>query len=88
MEINTSYLANLARIHSDRVSEGLKSSIASILEFVDKLAGAEVKSFKNTNYNRTRPDNVENFAFSRELLLKNFPQQQDGFLVVPQILKK
>ncbi len=87
MEINTTYLSNLARIHASRVTNGLKSSIESILSFVDNLSSSDVVTPKPTLYNVTKSDEVKNFSFSKEILYQNFPTQQDGYLVVPQILK-
>lgn len=87
MEINTTYLSNLARIHGSRVNDGLKSSIESILSFVDNLSSSDVVSPKSELYNVTKSDEVKNFIFSKEILLNNFPDTQDGYLVVPQILK-
>ncbi len=82
-------LAELARIEltADEKKEIL-SDMKGILEYVKQIEGVKVNDVK-TEYSLTnawREDKAEPRSFSRDLLIGQFPDAQDGFLKVKKIL--
>ena len=82
-------LAELARIDlSDEEKKGLLKDFESILGYIKSIEGVQVDDLK-TNYNLTnvwREDAVESREFSHDLIIKQFPDSQDGYLKVKKIL--
>lgn len=82
-------LADLARIElSDSEKESMLSDMKGILEYVKVINGVELKDAKPQHelYNVWREDTEEPRPFSREHILEQFPDTQDGFLKVKKIL--
>ncbi len=82
-------LARLARIElAEDEKKDLLSDIKSILEYVKQIENVDVKHsvFNTTNCNVWREDEIKPREFSRELILEQFPDKQDGFLKVKKIL--
>ncbi len=82
-------LAELARIEltADEKKEIL-GDMKGILEYVKQIEGVKVDDIK-TEYsliNAWREDKMEPREFSRDLLVGQFPDSQDGFLKVKKIL--
>jgi aspartyl-tRNA(Asn)/glutamyl-tRNA(Gln) amidotransferase subunit C len=82
-------LAELARIDltKDEKDQILKD-MDGILQYVKTIEGVKVEetNSKYGTYNVWREDKVEPREFSKELILKQFPDSQDGFLKVKKIL--
>lgn len=82
-------LAELAKIE---LTEGEKAKLLSdvreILDYVKIIEGVEVKDIEPNylTYNVWREDEPILRVFSRDLLIKQFPDSQDGFLKVKKIL--
>ncbi|OGJ00708.1 hypothetical protein A3G53_00715 [Candidatus Nomurabacteria bacterium RIFCSPLOWO2_12_FULL_44_11] len=82
-------LAELARID---LTEGEKLSLLkdfdSILAYVKQIEEVKVGETKREDelHNVWREDVLAPREFSRELILKQFPDSQDGFLKVKKIL--
>jgi aspartyl-tRNA(Asn)/glutamyl-tRNA(Gln) amidotransferase subunit C len=82
-------LAELARIDlTEKEKESLLHDFASILAYVDTIKSVEVKDVKESHdlYNAWREDVEDHKDFSRDLILEQFPESQDGFLKVKKIL--
>lgn len=82
-------LANLARIElSEEEKKKILSDMGSILEYVKDIEKVEVKNTEPQHqlYNVWREDELKPREFSRELILKQFPDSEDGFLKVKKIL--
>ena len=82
-------LAELARIKlgEDEKAELLKD-MRGILEYVKQIEEVKVDEVK-TDLGLTnvwREDKLESREFSRELIIEQFPDSQDGFLKVKKIL--
>lgn len=83
---------NLAKLARIELSEDEKTSILSdmkgILEYVKQIEAVEVGDVKNEDslVNAWREDKTESRDFSHELITKQFPDAQDGFLKVKKIL--
>lgn len=83
-------LAQLARIELSEVEKkNLLLDLGGILEYVKQVEGAakaEKPKTENNIYNIWREDDLVARQFSRELILKQFPDAKDGFLKVKKIL--
>lgn len=82
-------LAKLARIElSENEKKNLLSDMDSILEYVKQIESVKIGDAKEEykTYNVWREDKIEPREFSRELILKQFPDSQDGFVKVKKIL--
>ena len=82
-------LAKLARIElSDEEKKGLLSDMDSILDYVKQIEEVKINEEKPGNdiVNVWREDKIEPREFSRELIVGQFPDAQDGFLKVKKIL--
>jgi len=82
-------LAKLARIElSDEEKKGLLSDMDSILDYVKQIEEVKINEEKPGNdiVNVWREDKIEPREFSRELIVGQFPDAQDGFLKVEKIL--
>ena len=82
-------LAALARIElSESEKREILSDMKGILEYVKQVDEVKVNDVK-TEYGLTnvwREDKIEPREFSRELIIGQFPDTQDGFLKVKKIL--
>ena len=82
-------LAELSKLElSEEEKLGLLSDMKGILDYVKVIEGVEADDMTG-NYklhNVWREDKIEPRDFSRELILKQFPDSQDGFLKVKKIL--
>lgn len=82
-------LAELARIElSEEEKQGLLVDMENIIQYVKQIGEVKVGDI-NTDYklrNVWREDELVPREFSRELILKQFPDSKDGFLKVKKIL--
>lgn len=88
-------LAELARIElSEEEKKDLLADMGNILGYVRQIESVEVPTDGVVGiptesvgiYNVWREDVLEPREFSRELIIKQFPDSQDGFLKVKKIL--
>ena len=82
-------LAELARIElSSEEKKKLLSDMEGILEYVRQIQEVKLEDIKSEDrlYNVWREDEVGEREFSKELIIKQFPDSQDGFLKVKKIL--
>ena len=82
-------LAELARIElGEDEKKEILSDLKGILKYIEIIKGVEVKDVEPEYklYNVWRADEITPREFSRELILKQFPDSQDGFLKVKKIL--
>ena len=83
-------LAGLARLElTEEEKRGLLSDMDSILGYIKQIEAVKVDvkhSVSDNNYNIWREDKVEPREFSRDLIIEQFPEKQDGFLKVKKIL--
>lgn len=92
MEIkDVEILAKLARIElKEDEKKELLSDMDSILGYVKQIENAEVdiqpSMLNSENYNVWRKDEIQSREFSHELIMRQFPDSQDGFLKVKKIL--
>jgi len=82
-------LARLARIElSEEEKIELLSDMKGILEYVKVVEKTDVGNIvpEHSLTNVWREDKMESREFDRELITKQFPDAQDGFLKVKKIL--
>ena len=82
-------LAELAKIELSTAEKNtLLKDLDNILAYVRQIERVEVKDIEieYKNKNVWREDKVGNSVFSRDLIIKQFPDSQDGFLKVKKIL--
>lgn len=82
-------LAELARIElQDEEKESMLHDMKGILEYVKQIENLKIEDQKADYdlYNVWREDTSINTDYSKELLIKQFPDSQDGFLKVKKIL--
>jgi aspartyl-tRNA(Asn)/glutamyl-tRNA(Gln) amidotransferase subunit C len=82
-------LARLARIElSQEEKEGLLADMEGILDYVKQIEALELEDEKTEHdlYNVWREDQEEPRAFSKKLIIDQFPEEQEGFLKVKKIL--
>ena len=82
-------LAELAKLElSDEEKESLLQDMESILGYVKQIESVKVEDVKEEYglYNVWREDKLEAREFSKELIVEQFPDSQDGFLKVKKIL--
>ncbi|OGI59768.1 hypothetical protein A3F19_01045 [Candidatus Nomurabacteria bacterium RIFCSPHIGHO2_12_FULL_37_29] len=90
--MNIKDVENLALLTKIELSleekESLLSDMKGILDYVKQIESVKVGDVKAEYklYNVWREDNVETREFSKELITKQFPDAQDGFLKVKKIL--
>ena len=86
-------LAHLARLHfNDADKEQIKSDLQRMISFVDKLNELDLDAvepmlFMTDEKNVLREDEVRT-SISREEGLKNAPQHDGQFFIVPKVIKK
>jgi len=89
----TERLARLARIGlTAEETAKFTVELGDIVEFVEQLQSAKAASVEPTDQvagleNVMRPDEVQPAAQSREQLLANVPEQQDGYIKVKRVLE-
>ena len=82
-------LAELSRLDlSNDEKETLLEDLDSILEYVQIVEKTSVDNINSVHdlYNVWREDELSERDFSKELLVEQFPDSQDGFLKVKKIL--
>jgi len=82
-------LAELAKIDlTKEEKEKLLSDVKEILDYVKVIEGVEVKDVEPNyiTHNVWREDEPVSRIFSHDLIIKQFPDSQDGFLKVKKIL--
>ena len=82
-------LAELARIRlEEEEKKSLLLDMESILGYVKQVSGIKIEDAQPEYqiYNVWREDELGSRDFSRELILSQFPDSQDGFLKVKKIL--
>lgn len=85
-------IAKLAKLSlTDEEVLKYQNQLSSVLEYVSQIAEVEtdekLESANKYNKNRLVKD-VPGKCMKRERLLKNAPQQKDGFFVVPRVINK
>jgi len=82
-------LAELARLElSMEEKESLLKDMGGILDYVKQVEEIEIGEVAN-EYNLKnvwREDEIQPREFSKELIIEQFPDSQDGFLKVKKIL--
>ena len=82
-------LAELAKIElSDTEKKTLLKDLDGILDYVRQIEKVEVKDIETEHKNKNvwREDEIKPSIFSHDLIIKQFPDSQDGFLKVKKIL--
>lgn len=85
-------LAQLSRISlSDEEADSLRVELGSILEYVEKLSDVDTEGLEPTSQvtgltNQMRKDEEKDYGTTREDLLKNTPDQEDGYIKVRRVL--
>ena len=82
-------LALLARIDlSEAEKVSMLSDMESILGYVKQIEEVKIEDIRQEHklYNVWREDEIQPRDFSLELIKKQFPDSQDGFLKVKKIL--
>ncbi len=85
-------MASLSMLYvSDQDKKMLQSSLESILEHAQRLNELDTKDVPPTTYilkqqNVYRPDETIEKQ-SREELLRNAPEKEDGYFIVPQVVE-
>ncbi len=82
-------LAELARLElTEEEKKNLLSDMEGILDYVKQIEAIEIPDFvpKYDLSNVWREDEIISREFSKELIVEQFPDEQDGFLKVKKIL--
>ena len=82
-------LAENAKIElSEEEKDKLLLDLKGILKYVKMIEEVEIddSEYLPQVHNKWREDDFTNSAFSRDLLISQFPDSQDGFLKVKKIL--
>lgn len=85
-------LARLARIDlSDEVVEEFTAEFDEILQYVEKLQQVDISGLKPTSQvtgltNVTRPDEVRDYGYKAEDLLKNVPSVEKNQIKVKRMI--
>jgi len=85
-------LARLARLElSDDEIENYREELSEILQYVEQLQDVDVNGLKPTNQvtgltNVTREDEVRDYGYDTEDLLKNVPKVKDHQIQVKRML--
>jgi len=82
-------LAELARLElSAEEKKEILKDMEGILDYVRQIEEVKVPNMKVNYplYNVWREDKTEQRDFSKELIIEQFPDSQDGFLKVKKIL--
>jgi aspartyl-tRNA(Asn)/glutamyl-tRNA(Gln) amidotransferase subunit C len=82
-------LAELARLElSMEEKEAMLKDMGGILDYVKQIEEVKIPEvkFNYSLYNAWREDEVIPREFSHELIMEQFPDEQEGFLKVKKIL--
>ena len=82
-------LAELARIElPETEKEQILKDMKGILDYVGQVEALDIGEVKIEDkvHNAWREDGLETREFSRDLIVSQFPDSQDGFLKVKKIL--
>jgi aspartyl-tRNA(Asn)/glutamyl-tRNA(Gln) amidotransferase subunit C len=85
-------LAQLARLDlTDEEVEEYSAELSEILQYVEKLGEADVKGLEPTNQvtgltNVTRVDEIRDYGYKPEDLLKNLPEVKDNQIKVKRMI--
>ena len=82
-------LADLAKIElTDSEKESLVKDLDSVLDYVKQIESVEVENIEPEYLNKNiwREDEKKDSVFSRDLIINQFPDAQDGFVKVKKIL--
>ncbi len=82
-------LAELAKIElSEQEKVKLLEDVQGILDYVKVIGEVDVAEIEPNykSHNVWREDEVRSSLFSRDLIIKQFPEEHDGFLKVKKIL--
>ncbi len=85
-------LARLSRLDlTDEEIEEFRGELSEILQYVEQLQSVDVSGLKPTNQvtgltNVTRPDEVNDYGYKTEELLKNVPQVKDHQIKVKRMV--
>ncbi len=82
-------LAELAKIElSNTEKEALLKDLDGILAYVKQVSEVKItdSEVEYENKNIWREDEIKSPVFSADLIIKQFPDSQDGFLKVKKIL--
>lgn len=81
-------LAELARIElTEEEKQEILKDMGGILAYVGQIESLKVEVTPEYKlFNAWREDKIEKRIFSKELIIKQFPDSQDGFLKVKKIL--
>jgi len=88
------HLSQLARLHfSEEEIEKMKEDFARMLEFVDKLKELDVKDiapliYMNEENTLLWREDVAGKEVSKEDALKNAPDKDSDYFIVPKVLEK
>ncbi len=86
------HVARLARIGlSEKEVNSLTTQTSSILDFVETIQTTDTEDIEPTNQvtglsDVWREDKVQNCQLTREQLLANAPEQENGYIKVPKVL--
>jgi aspartyl-tRNA(Asn)/glutamyl-tRNA(Gln) amidotransferase subunit C len=86
------HLARLARISlTDSEVDEFSSELSAILQYVEQLSSVDVSGLQPTNQvtgltNVMREDEVKDYGYAPQELLKNVPQTQDNMLKVKRMI--
>lgn len=85
-------LARLARLElSEDEIETYRHELSDILQYVEQLQGVDVEGLKPTNQvtgltNVTRPDEVKDYGYQTDDLIKQVPRVKDHQIQVKRVL--
>lgn len=85
-------LARLARLDlNEEEIEEFQGELSEILQYVEQLQSVDVERLKPTNQvtgltNVTRPDEVKDYGYKTDDLLKNVPDTKDHQIKVKRML--
>ncbi len=82
-------LADLAKIElTEQEKESLVKDLDGVLAYVKQIESVEVENIEPEYLNKNvwREDEKKDSVFSRDLIINQFPDKQDGFVKVKKIL--
>lgn len=86
------HIASLANLNlKDEEIEKYRINLADILNFANIVNNAPIDGLEETiaandSFNVFRKDEVVDFGISREELLQNAPEEQEGMFKIPKVL--
>ena len=85
-------LARLARLDlTDEEVEQFQEQLSEILQYVEQLQAVDIRGLEPTNQvtgltNVTREDEIRDYGYTPQDLLKNVPSKQDGMIKVKRMI--